>query len=147
MLKMRRIPAPEWAKPFAVTVDGGFGDQEFNRFSTHREEVREIIQDAVEQYINDDKVVSVGEQHFFPELKRLTGDYYIASEDYYVHQEQDPRHSAQRQLVLSVTVRCLEKPWIENQTDFDYLGLELFFLWEPKQQTLSYTGDIEPSSI
>ena len=147
MLKMRRIPVPDWAKPFTATVGKDFGDQEVGRFSAHRDEVRKIVQNAVEKYVNDDKVVSVGEQHFFPEQKKLTGDYYIASEDYYVRQERGLRHSAERQLVLNVRVCCLEKPWIESQTDFDYLGLELFFLWEPKQQTFLYTGDIESSSI
>ncbi len=147
MLKIRRIPVPEWARPFVVTRGTGFGDQEFERFSAHHNKIWEIVQNAVEQYINDGNLVSGGEQHFFPEQKKLTGDYYIASEDYYVHQAQDPRRSAERKSVLIVRVRCLEKQWVENQTDFDYLGLELYFVWDTVKQTFSYTGDIEASSI
>ena len=147
MLQMNRISAPDWAKPFTVTRDEGFSEQEFTRFSAHRDAIRKIVQKSVEQYINDDKIVASGEQHFFPEQQKLTGEYYIASEDYYVYQGQNPFHSAERKFVLSIMVHCLEKQWIENQTDFNYLGLELFFFWEPKTQIYSYSGDIEPSSI
>ena len=109
MLHMRQIPVPEWAKPFTVNVSIDFGDQEYEHFSAQRIEVWEIVRKAVDQYINDDTLVSVGEEHFFPEQKKMTGDFYIASEDYYVYRGQDPRHSADHKLVLSVEVRCLER--------------------------------------
>ena len=54
MLTMKRIPVPEWAKSFAVTVDKGFGEREYSLLSPHHDLMLESVQQAVEQYVNDD---------------------------------------------------------------------------------------------
>lgn len=146
MLTMKRIPVPEWAKPFAVIVDEGFGEQEYTRLSSHYDTMLENVQQAVEQYVNDDERVFSKD---FPQQTKLTGEYYISREDYSVYQEPvyPPIRPEEHKYALSIMVRCLEKRWIENQTDFDYLGLEVFFWWEPAEEKFQYSGDIEPQVI
>jgi len=43
--------------------------------------------------------------------------------------------------------RCLENPWLEGQADFDYLGLDVLFEWDPAAQQVSSACDIDSSSI
>ena len=152
MLTTKRIPVPDWARPFAILREQEFGEQEFSRCSSHHDEVLEAVQEAVQQYVNDDENVFSKEQGHFPQRDRLTGEYYIGSETYDVYEEQRYPHEelgqrAERKYRLSVEVRCLEKQWISHQTDFDYLGLEVIFWWEPEDGKFRYIGDVEPSSI
>ncbi len=148
MLTTKRVPVPGWARPFALSREEEFDEQEFNRCSAHHGEVLQAVQEAVERYVNDDEVVNE-EQPLFPQRARLTGEYYISEENYslYLGPAYPPIRPEERRYTLSVFVRCLEKQWLENQTDFDYLGLELFFWWEPGEQKFQYIGDIEPQVI
>lgn len=143
---MKRISVPDWARPFSILREQEFDELEFNRCLPHRAEVVQAVQEAVQQFANDDEKVFSED---FPQRTRLTGEYYISNENYslYTGPIYPPIRPEERKHTLSVFVRCLEKQWIENQTDFDYLGLELFFWWEPAEQKFQYIGDIEPQVI
>ena len=148
MLTMKYIPVPDWARPFVLLRAEEFGEQEFSRCSAHHGELLEAVQEAVQQFVNDDESVFSEEQHVFPQRKRLSGEYYISGEYYYGYRAQyPPQKLFQRKYAVNVKVRCLEKQWLENQTDFDYLGLEVIFWWEPEEKKFRYIGDVEPSSI
>ncbi len=152
MLQMRLVPVPNWARPFALLREEEFDEQEFNRCSSHHDEVLQAVQEAVEQYVNDGECVFSKEQQSFPERDKFTGEYYISRENYSIYEGPIYRgphwvRPEERQYSLSVMVHCLGKQWIENQTDFDYLGLELYFWWKPAEQKFQYIGDIDSSSI
>lgn len=151
MLAMKCIPVPASVKPFALTVDKGFGDQEYTRFSAHRAELWERVQNAVEEYVNDDQKTADGseraeteDENFIPDRTKLTGEYYIAWEYYYAVRTIHPklgvfRRSQPSELhyYVSVMVDCLRTPQTEPQTACDYLGLNLWFSWYPEQKSLS----------
>jgi len=146
MLHMTRIALPEWARGFILEVDEQFGEEEYRRLSTHRVQILDAVQEAVEQYINDDNCVTDG--GLFPQRDRMTGEYYISSERYSIYREPLPQRErwGERQWAFSFSAHCLEKRWLDSQTDFDYLGLEVHFLWEPAGQRITF-GGTDSSSI
>ena len=161
MLKMKRIPAPDWAKPFAVTVDKGFGEREYSLLLPHHDKMLESVHQAVEQYVNDDQKTAQGseraeteEEYFIPDTTKLTGEYYIAWEYYYRVRATYPKPSLFRRRQptelfhsVSVMVHCLEAPQTSLQTTFDYLGLNVGFSWHLKQQILPLVNGITPTHL
>ncbi len=154
MFPMRRIPppewAPEWARRVAPTVEAEFGEEEYRAVFMHRAEILAAVQEAVEQYINDDDVTSNESRRSFPERRKLTGEYYIGEENYWVstvkyHGDRPP--TPQAQYLFSLMARCLEEPWLEGQTDLDYLSLSVLFEWDPAAQQVSSTCDVDSSRI
>lgn len=149
MFPMRRIPTPEWSRNVTVTVDKDFGEEEYQAVCTHRQETLAAVQRAVEQYVNDDLALGTDEK-FFPERSKMTGEYYISDEGYSTtdiqyHSNKPPSHTEKRYR-FSLMARCLEKPWHGEQTDFDYLGLEIHFEWKPVEQQVFFMG-VDSSSI
>ena len=151
MLTMKRISVPTTVKPFALTVDKGFGDQEYEHFSAHYDELWEKVQNAVDEYVSDNQKTAAGsekaeteEEDFVPDRTKLTGEYYIAWEYYYAVRSTYPklglfRRSQPSELhyYASVMVHCLGTPQTETQAPHDYLGLNVGFSWHLKQQILS----------
>ena len=121
----------------------------------------ESVHQAVEQYVNDDQKTAQGseraeteEEDFIPDRIKLTGEYYIAWEYYYRVRATYPklglfrrRQSTELHYWVSVMVHCLGTPQTKLQADFDYLGLQLCFIWNAAKQSFCYTDDIEASSI
>ena len=161
MLTMKRIPVPEWAKPFAVIVNEGFGEQEYTRLSSHYDTMLENVQQAVEQYVNGDQRTADGseraeteDEDFVPDRTRLVREYYIAWEYYYAVRTIYPeeglfrrRQPSELHHYVSVMVHCLGTPQTETQRACDYLGLNVWFRWHPKQQVLSSVDGITPTQI
>ena len=138
------IPSPDWARETSVSVADKFGHGEYERLSVQRQEVLDTVQRAVQQYVNDDALTSDGDDGLFPQRQKLTSEYYISGEHYWVYTEQRPPHRGERQYRFSLMTRCLEKPRHENQqdSDADYLGLEVHFEWQPDEQTVVFYGDV-----
>jgi|GEM_PF-3104186 len=161
MLTMKRIPVPDWAKPCAITVDKGFGEQEYRSLSPHHDKMLESVQQIVEQFVNDDEKTLHGseraeteDEDFVPDRTKLSGEYHIAWEYYYrvrtIHPEEGffrRRKPTEENYYVSVMIHCLEAPQTASQTTFDYLGLNVWFSWHPKQQTLSPVAGIAPTHI
>ncbi len=62
----------------------------------------------------------------------MTGEYYWGDRWYSGFKEDVNERSFYR---LSQNVRCLEKKWLDNQSDFDYLELEAYiFFWRDTGQ-------------
>jgi hypothetical protein len=150
MLHMTQIAVPGWARELTVEVDEDFGEEEYRRLSAHREQILDAVHEAVEQYVNDENYAYDDQ---FPQRNKMTGEYYISSEGYSIYTERTPPRRGERQWRFgpkqwrfSLSAHCLEKRWLDNQTDFDYLGLEVHFLWEPVEQRITF-GGIDSSSI
>lgn len=98
-----------------------------------------VVHGAVTEYVNDPDLVCDLEGHF-PQKERLTGEYYVGNE--YYETEVGPVH-----YIISIQTRFMEKPWLPNQSDFEYLGLEVWLACYPeKDWEFSVTG-IDSSSI
>ena len=161
MLQMRPIPVPEWAKPFALIVTRGFGDQEYKRFSAQHDTLWERVQNAVAQYVEDDQKTAQGsewaeteEEDFVPDRTKLSGEYYVSWEYYHSVRATYPklglfrrRQPAERFYSVNVMVHLLGTPQTASQTAFDYLGLNIGFTWHPKHQTLSQVVQIAPTQL
>ncbi|MCL2309992.1 MAG: hypothetical protein FWC42_09085 [Proteobacteria bacterium] len=107
-----------------------------------------IVQTAVQTYVDDFAVTTDSGSDDFPIADRLSGDYYIACESYWVQDEPwFPRVGRERTYCFSVMARCLEHPQAPHQTDLDYLGLEVHFLWNVASSEFMFTGDVDSSSI
>lgn len=150
MFRMKRAPRPEWARNVTVTVDEKFGQEQYQAISEYRQEILVAVQQAVEQYVNDDDVVSDMSGHVFPDRSKMTGEYYISDEGYSTrdikyHGSKPPSHTGKRYL-FSLAAHCLEKPWYGEQTDLDYLALEIHFEWKPIEQQVLFMG-VDSSSI
>ena len=145
---MTRIPAPSWARPFERSVDTRFGELELSRVLAQHEAAMAVVQKAVQDYIDDRTLTVDNDALGFPSRDRLTREYYIGEESYGVNDEPwFQRVGRTRQYHFSVFACCLEHLRHANQTDQDYLGLEVHFRWLPDTGTFRYDGDVDSSSI
>ena len=146
MLHMTLIPTPEWAAPLEVSVDPAFGTHEYERVLAQREAVLATVHAAVQAYVNHERFTS--QQPSFPEHARLTGEYYVHDEAYWVIDElwfQKAGRSSEFR--FAVKVHCLEHIWAPGQVDQDYLGLSVLFSWDLAAGTYRHDGDVDSSSI
>ena len=97
---------------------------EYAAIQRHRNQLLRVVHREVEAYLNDPRLVFVGDEEGFPHRRRLTGAYYIGGESYEAHR--DPAL-----FVISVMCRCLEPPKAGVDRDDDYLGLQVWLKCEP----------------
>ncbi|HEX7992125.1 MAG TPA: hypothetical protein VF513_18390 [Stenotrophomonas sp.] len=139
-LLMTRIDVPGWARPFAMDIDAEFGARLHQAAESQMAEIHAAAHQLVQRYVDD-----VADDMLFPDKGRMTGDYYVSELRYDVSKTDFfPEAGAHR---LSLFVRCLEHPFVQQQTDLDYLGLEVHFLWNEESASFEATGDIDSSSI
>lgn len=145
---MTRIPAPSWARPFERSVDARFGELELSRVLAQHEAVMAVVERVVQDYIDDRTLTVDNDALGFPSRDRLTREYYIGEESYGVNDEPwFQRVGRTCQYHFSVFACCLEHLRHANQTDQDYLDLEVHFRWLPDTGTFRYDGDVDSSSI
>ena len=146
-MKMVLIPAPQWASPPEKSVDLAFDEENLQAALAQRESIVAVVQHAVQSYI-DDSSLAFDTEEGFPSKKKLTGEYYIGDEHYWVnHEPWFNRIGRTREFRFSFCVRCLERLWHPNQIDQDYLGLEVHFDWLPDTKTFQHHGDVDSSVI
>lgn len=145
MLKMQAIPIPMWTRPFERKVDPTFGIVEYERVFAQRNLIMGMVQVVVEGYINCKSVTFNSAKDGFPSLDRLTGDYFVSSEFYWVKENTDYFNG--RQYCFSVMTHCLEHLRSSEHLDQDYLGLEIHFVWQPSLGWFEFYGDVDSSSI
>ena len=137
------IETPVWASELEIKVAPEFESTEHAKLQIHHGEIIKQIQQAVQQAIEE--AVASGDS--FPDAAKLTGEYYLLSEFYYV---QDApwfeKVGRKRQYCFSFEVHCLEHIWYEKQVDQDYLGLEIHFIWQPDSSSFSFAG-VDSSSV
>ena len=145
MLKMQVIPIPVWNRPYERTVDPAFGAVEYERVFAQRSLIMGMVQVVVEGYINCKPVTFNSAKDGFPSRDRLTGDYYVSSESYWIKEDTDNFNG--RQYCFSIMAHCLEHSQFPEQIDQDYLGLEIHFVWQPSFGWFEFYGDVDSSSI
>ena len=145
---MTLIPATDWARPFDRTIDKNFVEMECAKILGDYESVMEIFCGAIQGYINDESLTYDLPEHGFPARGRLTGEYYIASESFWVSYEPwFERVGRSREYRFSILAHGLEYKKYGTIEDRDYLGLEVHFIWDPQTGKFSHHGDIDSSCI
>jgi hypothetical protein len=135
---MRRIPTPGWARPPEVDIDGAGGQEAHDALAPQSDAILRRVGQEVQRYIDDDDLTfETDDEDAFPARSRLTGEYYIGSQYYSLRQDRKGR----AYYYLMIEARCLEKAWLENQEEFDYLGLTVgLMVWRD-------TGEIDLSGV
>lgn len=148
MLKVYQIDPPSWARKPEINLEEEFGEFEHQRLHMLRAVLLRQVQEIVEKYLGDESAQQEADgERGFPDITKMTGEYYIADESYHQYVKQCPPNRGQKSLWFSLMVRCLEKPFVENQQNFDYLGLEIHFKWDVETGQFIHYGDIDSSSI
>lgn len=140
ILLMKRIAVPGWARPFATDIDAEFGAQLHQAAQSQMAEIHVAAHRLVQRYVDE-----VADGTPFPDKRRMTGDYYVSEMRYDVSRTDCFPEAGEHR--LSLFARCLEYPFAQQQTDLDYLGLEVHFLWSEERARFDATGDIDSSSI
>ena len=120
--RMTRVAAPDWADPAEVWLhDIRLSD--YQAIQEHRERLLEAVHGAVEKYLNT-RGLYFSSDDYFPNRKRMTGDYYLSDESYH--------GNVPGGFKISVYCCCLRKPWLPEQTGpDDYLGLCVWLFCVP----------------
>jgi hypothetical protein len=144
MLAMSLIPPPSWAEPFYRTDDSSFEAVELERVFAQRAAFMLVFQEAVQGYIDDESLTNHTSDEGFPARDRLTGEYYVGSERFWVnHEPWFHKVGRKREYCFSIEARCLERRWKPNVMNQDYLGLVVRFEWQPEAGAFRYHGDID----
>ena len=143
MVTMKRISTPPWASPFSRSVDENF--PALDKLLARHEQIIGVVDVAVQRYID---VISATGRSGFPQLDRLTGEFYIREESFWICDEPwFQRVGRSRGYRFSVFACCLEHSVRHDQAGADYLGLEVHFLWHPEGGLFVHEGDVDSSSI
>jgi len=113
---------------------------DFDAIQQHRDQLLNAVHQEVEAYLNTPDLVFESDEDGFPNIHRLSGEYYIGDESYST--EKDPVR-----FVISISARCLEKPWRPGQTEFDYLGLEVWLECRSDDWELVSSRNVDSSAI
>ncbi|MBI3071321.1 MAG: hypothetical protein HYY84_04255 [Deltaproteobacteria bacterium] len=112
---MRRVPVPDWGTESNTWSDSAEAEALFRgRWA----EVLAIVDREVNAFVCDPTFMSDGGG--FPDRRKLTGEYHLGQTTFRQRQ-----HPAQIWHEVEVRASCPEKPWIEDQTYFGYLGLDI----------------------
>lgn len=142
MLQMFRVPPPSWSPTDPLNLADDFEQADYANIVKLRDEINAEIDRAVQRYIDE-----TGEDDSFPELHRMTGEFYLRSESYYVvWHEWFKKIGRPREVRFSFFICCLEQERSEQIADRDYLGLDVHFCWHPDTQTYEWTAT-DSSSI
>ena len=115
-LRMRRIEPPSWARSRETRIED-LPPETHDAIQRERDALLEFVHREVQEYIDDPGLCFPDTS--FPNRTRLTGEYYIGGESYFV----DPDACRVR---ISVKCRCLGGPKPGVPRDDDYLGLEVW---------------------
>lgn len=141
---MIRIDTPAWARAYELNVDPSFNAIEYIKVAAKRDLILSTVQQAVQNYI--DGITRTSQA--FPELERISGQFYIQGENYWVIDEpwfaKVERRAEHR---FSVMVHCLEHPRQDTEPNLDYLGLEIKFRWDVETESIQSDLAVDVSSI
>lgn len=139
--RLTRIEPPDWATQPSRHISMGVTVAEFGAIQQHRDRLLGVVHREAEAYLNDPRLVSDGDEEGFPELRRMTGAYYVGDESYEAHR--DPPW-----FQIGVTCHCLEHPKPGVPREDDYLGLQVWLRCEPgRLASFEVFRNIDSSSI
>lgn len=142
MPPMFRIPVPAWARTLPEDRSPTFPPADCTRIQALQAQVDAEVERQVQRYF--DEVPTDG---LFPDLLRLTGEFYIGARSYsHVHPPWFGKLGRRAELHFSVMARCLEHPGHAGQADRDDLGLEVHFRWHAEEGAFEWVAT-DSSSI
>jgi hypothetical protein len=119
---MTCVPAPDWADPAEVWLYD-IRLSNYQAIQEYRPRMLEAVHEAVEKYLNT-RGLYFSSDDYFPNRKRMTGEYYLGDESYH--------GNVSGGFKISVYCRCLQKAWLPEQTGpDDYLGLNVWLFCAP----------------
>lgn len=137
--RLRRIEPPEWATQPDLSITD-VTVNEFAAIQRRRTKLLRAVHREVEAYLNDSRLVFVGNEEGFPHRDRLTGAYYIGSELYIAHR-------GRVWFQIGVMCRCLEGPKLGVNREDDYLGLQVWLKCVPRAWSFRVFRNTDSSSI
>ena len=142
--KTRRIPPPSWGYTAPVKLRD-VTQSEYELIMQHRHAMVAAADEEVSRYLNDDRLVFHNDDDGFPNLSRMTGEYYISSET--VKAAAVDNHRCYQ---ISVKTRFVEK--LADSSDdpligSDYLGLDVWLICDPQDWRFRVYRNTDSSSI
>ncbi len=137
-MKLRRIPRPSWSRVPRIEV-AEVPAEIYSRICAARELMLKAIDLEVANYLTNPELVFSSFDEF-PSSRRLTGEYYVSDEGYFID-------SSRGICRIHVAVRCLGcSPQGKTQLD-DYLGLDVWLECSPECRTFSVYRNTDSSVI
>ncbi len=139
-LTLAQVPVPDWARPYALSISADFGELNFKAICQHKHTILDTLHAALADYLD-----AVSPDQTFPDKAKLSGEYYIAAETYWVWRHPNPIAAQAPEYRFSFMAHLLqtESPIVDR----DYLGLEVHFVWDDHSRQVVFYGDIDASSI
>ena len=129
-------PTPAYA-PKSDAALYGMRLSTYHAIQERRGDLLTAVHDGLCSYCNTDRI-SDEDSDDFPNWGRLTGQYYIGDISYTPHVEPVWYE-------IAVNARFLERQFHDNQSDFDYLNLEVYVKCVPEDWTfevLDYNSSV-----
>ena len=124
-IKALLVPKPDWAREFSVIIPDADCEVGYRRIHDRWDEIGPRLHTLIEEFFNDPDCAFLSEEEGFPLRERLTGEYYIG--DSWCDHELVQGRTV---VYCSVMFRCLEKKWMDDYENRDYLGLSAgIYLW------------------
>jgi hypothetical protein len=137
-VKLCRIPRPSWSRAPRIKVTE-ISAEIYSRICAARELILKAVDLEVASYLTDPELVFSSFDEF-PSTQRLTGEYYLSDESYFI----DPSRGLCR---ICIGVRCLGySPEGKTQLD-DYLGLDVWLECSPECRTFCVYRNTDSSVI
>lgn len=137
MLSVKRVTRPDSARPPRVRLTQ-VDQAAYQAIQTYREEMLVIVHDEVQRYLSTPELVFEAGGGF-PSIPDMTGEYYIGDEGYTAHP--GPWYQ------ISIMARFQGPRLHEQQTCFDYLGLEVWLRHDPVTREFSIYRNTDSSVI
>jgi hypothetical protein len=109
------------------------------RMQAAREALLMTIHTEVCAYLSDPELTFDADDDF-PNVQRLTGDYYLGDESYDIDPETGRSH-------VWVEARCLAHPLPQQSHPDDYLGLTVWLAFNPERSSFSICRNTDSAVI
>jgi hypothetical protein len=139
MFKLTRIDQPSWAKPSRIQLEC-LEKSDFDILQQYREIMLDVVHQEVESYLNTPELYCEGDTEGFPNISRMTGEYYIGDESYWTQMDT-------QEFRMSIFCCFLSHPTFEHQIDLDYLGLEIWMTFDPSNASFEIYRNTDSSVI
>ena len=87
LLRLTRIEPPDWATQPCRHILMGVTVAEYREIQQYRDRLLQAVHREAEAYLNDPRLSFDGDEEDFPNLRRMTGTYYVSDESYQAHRD------------------------------------------------------------
>lgn len=139
-LTLEQIEVPAWARKPKVTLEG-LDPSEYLETQKHRKTILNTVFKEVTEYLSTDYLVGYGDEDMFPNLSKMSGEYYVENESYEKEIEEGKIF-----FYIGIMTHFLENRNRRGEED-DYLGLHVWIKGDPSDWTFSIFRNTDSSSI